>query len=103
MVITTEEGHHEQANGAVIVKSACYAPIRQMAENAGVSPDLIVDEVLKAENTMGWNFRTNRLTDLTNDGVIDPVKVTRTALQNAASCAGTLITTNYGIIQTEDQ
>jgi chaperonin GroEL len=71
-----------------------------MAENAGLSPDLIVDEVLKSDKNMGWNFRTNTLSNLTSDGVIDPVKVTRTALQNAASCAGTLITTNYGIIQT---
>jgi len=100
IIITTEQGHHEQANGAVIVKNACYAPIRQMAENAGLSPDLIVDEVLKSDENMGWNFRTNSLSNLTSDGVIDPVKVTRTALQNAASCAGTLITTNYGIIQT---
>ena len=71
-----------------------------MAENAGLSPDIIVQEVLDSDANMGWNFRSNQLTDLTNDGVIDPVKVTRTALQNAASCAGTLITTNYGIVQT---
>ena len=94
MVLATEDGHHEQINGAVIVKNACYAPIRQMAENAGLSPDIIVQEVLGSSSNMGWNFRSNQLTDLTNDGVIDPVKVTRTALQNAASCAGTLITTN---------
>jgi|TARA_R100000455_G_C6273379_1_gene130958 chaperonin GroEL len=100
MVIATEDGHHEQINGAVIVKNACYAPIRQMAENAGLSPDIIVQEVLDSDTNMGWNFRSNQLTDLTSDGVIDPVKVTRTALQNAASCAGTLITTNYGIVQT---
>tara|TARA_B100001094_G_scaffold187226_1_gene181449 strand:+ start:220 stop:1806 length:1587 start_codon:yes stop_codon:yes gene_type:complete len=102
MVIATESGHHEQINGAVIVKNACYAPIRQMAENAGLSSDIIVQKVLESDSNSGWNFRTNELTDLTNDGVIDPVKVTRTALQNAASCAGTLITTNYGIIQTDN-
>ena len=55
----------------------------------------------KVENNKGWNFRTNQLSNLAQDGVIDPVKVTKTALQNAASCAGTLITTNHGIIQTE--
>ena len=73
-----------------------------MAQNAGLSPDIIVDKVLSSEDGYGWNFRTNQLTNLANDGVIDPVKVTRTALQNAASCAGTLITTNHGIIQTEN-
>jgi chaperonin GroEL len=101
MVISTEDGHHEQINGAVIVKNACYAPIRQMAENAGLSSDIIIQKVLDSETNEGWNFRTNRLTNLAEDGVIDPVKVTTTALQNAASCAGTLITTNYGIVQTE--
>ena len=103
LAITTEDGQHDQINGAVIVKNACYAPIRQMAKNAGLSPDIIVDKVLASGDDLGWNFRTNKLTNLSNEGVIDPVKVTRTALQNAASCAGTLITTNYGIIQTEDK
>ena len=102
ITISTETGIQEQANGAIIVKNACYAPIKQMAQNAGLSPDIIVDKVLSSEDGYGWNFRTNQLTNLANDGVIDPVKVTRTALQNAASCAGTLITTNHGIIQTEN-
>ena len=103
IIIATEDGHHDQVNGAIIVKNACYAPIKQMAENAGLSPDIIVDKVLNSDHECGWNFRTNKLANLANDGVIDPVKVTVTALQNAASCAGTLITTNYGIIQTENQ
>lgn len=100
LVIATEQGHHDQIHGAVIVKNACYAPIRQMAKNAGLSMDIIVGEVLDSDEGCGWNFRTNKLTNLIDEGVIDPVKVTRTALQNAASCAGTLITTNYGIVQT---
>lgn len=102
IAISTEAGIQEQANGATIVRNACYAPIKQMAQNAGLSPDIIVDKVLGSEDGYGWNFRTNQLTDLAGDGVIDPVKVTRTALQNASSCAGTLITTNHGIIQTEN-
>tara|TARA_R100000900_G_scaffold27494_3_gene21717 strand:- start:1671 stop:3254 length:1584 start_codon:yes stop_codon:yes gene_type:complete len=102
IAISTENGVQEQANGAIIVKNACYSPIKQMAQNAGLSPDIIVDKVLSSGDGYGWNFRTNQLTDLANDGVIDPVKVTRTALQNASSCAGTLITTNHGIIQTEN-
>ena len=72
-----------------------------MARNAGASPDLIIDQVLRADEKNGWDFRHNELTNLYEKGVIDPVKVTRTALQNAASCAGTLMTTNFGIIQTE--
>jgi chaperonin GroEL len=73
-----------------------------MAINAGTSPDLIIAEVLKAQAGFGWNFRENVLTNLVEDGIVDPVKVTLSALKNAASCAGTLITTNFGIIQTEE-
>jgi len=91
----------EQQVAATIVQTACYEPIRQMALNAGASPDLIVDQVLNAEHSEGWDFRESCLTTMVERGIIDPVKVTRVALQNAASCAGTLITTNYGIIQTE--
>ena len=99
LVITTTS--NEQALGATIIRAACEEPIRQMAKNSGESPDLIVNEVLTDDNkNTGWNFLTNQPGDLLSLGVIDPVKVTKTALQNAASCAGTLITTNYGIIQT---
>jgi chaperonin GroEL len=93
------KGEHKLA--ASIIQQACREPIRQMALNAGDSPDLIVDQVLNTEQSEGWDFRESCLTNMVQRGIIDPVKVTRTALQNAASCAGTLITTNYGIIQTE--
>tara|TARA_R110000824_G_scaffold400526_1_gene608199 strand:- start:1822 stop:3393 length:1572 start_codon:yes stop_codon:yes gene_type:complete len=91
----------DQAYGASVVQIACREPLRQMALNANEPPDIIIDKVLTARKNYGWNFRTGELTNLLSSGIIDPVKVTRVALQNAASCAGTLITTNYGIIQTE--
>jgi len=59
--------------------------------------------VLNSDSGNGWDFRNDRLTNMMKSGIIDPVKVTKTALQNASSCAGTLITTNYGIIQTESE
>ena len=99
IAITTEDP--QQAYGASVVQLACQEPLRQMALNANESPDIIIDKVLGARKNYGWNFRSGELTNLFSNGIIDPVKVTRTALQNAASCAGTLITTNYGIIQTE--
>jgi chaperonin GroEL len=99
IAITTDEP--QQAYGAAVIKEACREPLRQMALNANESPDIIIEKVLTASKNYGWNFRTGELVNLFKSGVIDPVKVTRTALQNAASCAGTLITTNYGIIQTE--
>ena len=97
--ITTE--NNDQAFGASVVQIACKEPLRQMALNAADSPDIIIEKVLTSRKNYGWNFRTEELVNLFECGIIDPVKVTRTALQNAASCAGTLITTNYGIIQTE--
>ena len=98
MVVTTSgvDCTPEIGLAALIVKQACQEPIIQMALNAGESPDLIINEVLSAGTT-------GRIGNLVQEGVIDPVKVTKVALQNAASCAGTLITTNFGIIQTEDK
>ena len=92
---------NEQALGASVVRAACQEPIRQMAKNAGLSPDLMVEKITKAEISEGVDFRSGDLINMLETGIIDPVKVTLTALQNAASCAGTLITTNHGIIQTE--
>tara|TARA_R110000824_G_scaffold52615_8_gene145835 strand:+ start:4020 stop:5582 length:1563 start_codon:yes stop_codon:yes gene_type:complete len=89
-------------HGANILRVACEAPLRQMALNAAESPDLIIDRISNMEDrSHGWDFRNSEIVNMLEVGIIDPVKVTRTALQNAASCAGTLITTNYGIIQTE--
>jgi chaperonin GroEL len=101
LVVSGENPHGDQAYGVSIVASACKAPITQMALNAGLSPDIIIDKVLGSKPENGWDFRNNCLTRMIESGIIDPVKVTKTALQNASSCAGTLITTNYGIIQTE--
>ena len=102
LIVTTNS--NDEALGACIVRAACSEPIRQMAKNAGQkSADIIISEILEHEKEIdyGWNFKTQQLTKLLEAGIVDPVKVTRTALQNAASCAGTLITTNYSIIQTE--
>jgi len=98
IVITTDSDDQAMATG--IMQAACRAPIRQMAENSGISPDIVIRDVLAANHGEGWDFRNNEMVDLYEKGIIDPVKVTRSALQNAVSCAGTLITTNYGIIQT---
>jgi len=89
----------DQLLGVEIVKEAVKAPLKQMALNAGKSPDIICELVLKEKGNCGYNFISDSLVDLLEAGVIDPVRVTRTALQNAASVAGTLITTNCAIIQ----
>jgi chaperonin GroEL len=107
LCITTDNENEIDATnlaaGMAVVKAACFEPVRQMARNAGSSPDLVVEQILNADQGFGWDFRADKLTNLMEDGIIDPVKVTLSALTNAASCAGTLITTNYGIIQTENE
>jgi len=97
--ITIETDNEWQAFGAKIVLEAVKEPLKQMALNAGESPDLILSKVLAAKKNDGWNFAANRLEDLYSAGIIDPAKVTRCALQNAASVASTLITTNHAIIE----
>ena len=105
MKLIIKTNNSDQAYGASVVRAACQEPLRQMALNAGMSPDIVVAEVEKTTqgSDIGWDFRLRERTELLSKGIIDPVKVARTALQNAASCAGTLITTNYAIIQTEDE
>jgi chaperonin GroEL len=83
----------DEATGADIVKRAIEAPLRQLAANAGVEGALIVAEVKKGTGNHGYNVATGVYEDLIKAGVVDPAKVTRSALQNAASISGLLLTT----------
>jgi len=87
--------------GLEVIKVAAKEPIRQMAKNAGLSPDLIVAQVLDLEDGQGYNFATDEIVDMYAAGILDPTKVTKSALRNAVSAAGTLITTNHAIIECE--
>jgi len=91
--------NEEQALGVKIVLKAAEEPIRQMATNAGESPDLIVSLVKSEVFDAGYDFLNRNVIMMVKNGIIDPAKVTRCAIQNAASAAGTLITTNYSIVQ----
>jgi chaperonin GroEL len=82
-----------------IVYEAATEPLRQMALNAGESPDVILDKVQRAKSDKGWDFKDGVMTSMLEAGIIDPVKVTITALVNAVSAAGTLITTDHAIIE----
>ena len=83
----------DEATGADIVRRAIEAPLRQLAANAGVEGALIVSEVKKQKGNGGYNVATGEYVDLIKAGVVDPTKVTRSALQNAASISGLLLTT----------
>ena len=98
-VVDVEVENEDQQFGVDIVTRCAGAPARQMALNAGLSPDLIEAEIKKAPENSGYNFRDFSISDMFEAGIIDPAKVTRVALQNAASAAGTLITTSHAIIE----
>jgi|TARA_R110000796_G_scaffold74601_2_gene167739 chaperonin GroEL len=88
-----------QELGVKIVQQAIREPLRQMCKNAGESPDLIIDQVQLKEINYGYDFNNGAIVDVLHSGIIDPARVTRCALQNAVSVAGTLITSNYAIIE----
>jgi chaperonin GroEL len=88
----------DQNAGIAIIRRALQAPIRQISENAGVEGSIVVGKVLESnEATFGFNAQTEEYGDLVKMGVIDPAKVVRTALQDAASVAGILITTEAAV------
>jgi len=90
----------DQKHGVEIVRRAIEAPVRQIAENAGAEGSIIVGKLReKPDFAYGWNAQTDEYGDLFAQGVIDPAKVVRTALQDAASVAGLLVTTEAMIAE----
>ncbi len=88
----------DQTAGIAIIRRAIQAPIRQIVENAGVEGSIVVGKVLENSSpTFGFNAQTEEYVDMIQAGVIDPAKVVRTALQDAASVAGILITTEAAV------
>ncbi|MBI3120336.1 MAG: chaperonin GroEL [Candidatus Kerfeldbacteria bacterium] len=83
----------EEQVGVSILRRALEEPVRQIALNAGKDGSVVVEEVRKGKSTFGYNAATNMYEDLVKSGVVDPTKVTRSALQNAASIAGLFLTT----------
>jgi len=98
--ITVKGENEDQEAGIQIVRKALQAPIRQIAENAGVEGSIVVGKVLEARSaTFGYDAQNDEYGDLIEKGIIDPAKVVRTALQDAASIAGLLITTEAGVAE----
>lgn len=84
---------HDEDAGIKIIKRAVQEPLRMIAENAGVEGSIIIDKVLAHEGSYGYNAATDKYEDLVSAGIIDPTKVERTAIQNAASVASLMLTT----------
>jgi chaperonin GroEL len=83
----------DQRLGANIIQSAIQSPFRTIISNAGGSPDVVINKVKEMGGNFGFNARTDEYVDMISAGIIDPTKVTRLALENAASIAGLLLTT----------
>jgi chaperonin GroEL len=104
VAIETVKGDNDDEKiGVDIIKRAVEGPLRSLAANAGVEGSLIVQEVKKRKGNEGYNVATGEYEDLVKAGVVDPKKVTRSALQNAASIAGLLLTTECLITEAPEK
>ncbi len=97
--LEVEYDNEEQSLGGGVIGQAVLAPLRQMCENAGESPDLIMEKVWGSEAGFAYDFMKGEMVNAFETGLIDPVKVTTCALKNAVSVASTLITTNFAIVK----
>ena len=97
------KGSDDFLTGVKIVKKALEEPLKQIANNAGVEGSIVVENVKKEKGTHGFNARTEKYEDLFKAGILDPAKVVRTALQNASSAAGILLTTEAMIFELPEE
>ncbi len=93
----------DQKTGASIVRRAIEEPVRQIAENAGLEGSVVVNKVLSAEKGVGFDALKNDYVKMTEAGIVDPTKVTRSALQNAASIAAMFLTTEAAVVDAEKE
>ena len=100
--ITTQLSSREESIGAEILKKALLKPIKLLVENAGEDGNVVVAEVLKREVGIGYNVNTGEYVDMKKAGIVDPVKVTISAIQNASSVASMILTTEASITDLKD-
>lgn len=93
----------DQKTGAYIIAQALSSPLRQIAMNAGQEGSIVLQQVLSQKGNYGYNALTGEFTDMLKAGILDPTKVTRTALENAVSIAGMLLTTEAIIVQAPEE
>ena len=98
-----EIANEDQGIGVNILRRALEEPLRQIAENAGVEGSIVAQKVKEGKGDFGFNAQTEEYGNLVEQGVIDPTKVARTALENAASVAGLLLTTEAVVVDKPDK
>lgn len=89
----------DEKTGAAIIMRALEEPIRQIAENAGFEGSVVIDKIKTSARGVGFNVLTEEYVDMIKAGIVDPAKVTRSALQNAASASAMLLTTEAGVVE----
>ena len=94
--------NEDEETGMAIIKRALEEPLRQIVENAGMEGSVVVQKVREGKGDYGFNARTEVYENLLKSGVIDPTKVARVALENAASIAGMLLTTECVLVEHKD-
>jgi chaperonin GroEL len=95
--------NEDETTGIAIITRAIEEPLRQIVENAGIEGSIIVQKVKEGKADYGYNARTNQFENLSESGVIDPTKVARVAIENAASIAGMFLTTECVIVEDEEE
>lgn len=93
----------DEATGIQIVSRAVEAPLRTIVENAGLEGSVVVAKVAEGKGDFGYNAKTDEYVDMLKAGIIDPKKVTRVALENAASVAGMILTTECALIDIKEE
>ena len=98
-----EEVNGDEKTGVAIVVRALEEPVRQIAENAGLEGSIVVEKVKESENGIGFDAMGEEYVSMIESGIVDPTKVTRSALQNAASVASMVLTTESAVIDAEEE
>jgi chaperonin GroEL len=96
-------GNDDETVGIQIIRRAIEEPLRQICENAGVEGSVVIKEVRQGKDDYGYNARADRYENMIEAGIIDPTKVTRVALQNAASVASMIMTTECAIVEIPEE
>lgn len=92
----------DEATGIQIISRAVEAPLRTIVENAGLEGSVVVAKVAEGKGDFGYNAKTDEYVDMLKAGIIDPKKVTRVALENAASVAGMILTTECALVDIKE-
>ena len=93
----------DESTGIQIVSRAVEAPLRTIVENAGLEGSVVVAKVAEGKGDFGYNAKSDEYVDMLKAGIIDPKKVTRVALENAASVAGMILTTECALVEIKEE